>query len=249
MSTASTLSDEETDRIVAYLADHPQVAGIGSGQVAIASINLALTGVLSEQIPDSMSYIVGRWMGAVQTVMPQSIRGCDDWRDLIPLAAGTGRDHEAERVDVIATWMWDAVLAPLQSLADEHGFGCTWQRMLDQRTSLTARSTVAQLRVVASRAYRDGDPDVAEIVDLAADAAGAAADALDAAWTQGPARAAAAAGYAADARGRDAYLQAADAGESTASRMRARAVANIRAWEALDVPGILRTLVQAGAAS
>src|SRR5690606_14402171 len=97
--------------------------GLGSRERAcsIAAINLALSGDLTDDIPECMSPTIGRWIIQVQDTMPAEIRNSAEWRGLLPLAAGTGREHEEERRAVILDWMWGTVLPSLQGLADERG--------------------------------------------------------------------------------------------------------------------------------
>ena len=88
-------------------------AGLGNaedGACSLASINLALTGELWAAPPDCMSLVIAAWIFKVQDAMPAKMRNSREWRTLLPLAAGTGRDplHEEERSDTITEW-WERV--------------------------------------------------------------------------------------------------------------------------------------------
>ena len=172
----STLSREDTRKIEVFLESHPRLA-VGLGHVdkpcSIAAINLALTGELTDRIPECMSEVVGAWIIGVQDEMPAVVRNSARWRRLLPRAAGTGRDQEKERLDVILDWMCGTVLPLAQSRADEHGLGSEWRKMSVERTKEAA--------IIASRVagvvFIDGP------VALAASAAADAFRALEFAET------------------------------------------------------------------
>ena len=56
-----TLTVAQLDSITAYITDHDLVHGMGTAEAAcsISSINLALTGVLTDEVPDCMSEVIG----------------------------------------------------------------------------------------------------------------------------------------------------------------------------------------------
>jgi hypothetical protein len=201
-----------------WLAAHPTLAvGIGDEKAAcsVAAINLALTGTLTDAVPACMSVVIGHWMIGVQDAMPDDIRSSAAWRDLLPLAAGTGRAHEAERMTMVLEWMWTVVLPTVQPIADDCGFGAAWRDMCQTRTVAAAAA--------AAYAAADADADA-----VAAAAAYAAADAIAAApsgltGATDAAYAAADAAYAAAAYG--AY------GDTGA------------AWHTFDPVGLLRQLI------
>ena len=122
----TTVWTQEADaRLRDYLASHELVVGIGTEEstCSVAAINLALTEKVTDAIPMCMSKVVGEWMMAVQDVMPSEMRNSSGWKRLLPMAAGTGRKREEERLALIMDWMWGTVLPDLQSLADQGGFG------------------------------------------------------------------------------------------------------------------------------
>lgn len=133
----------DRDRIAEFLVGRTITEGVGSldASCSIASINLALTGRLTAEIPDCMSDVVGEWIIGVQDAMPAAMRNSDEWRSLLPLAAGTGREREKYRLAIILDWMWGTVLPVLQPVADEHGFGDEWRAMCEQRTANAADAT------------------------------------------------------------------------------------------------------------
>lgn len=133
----STITHDQEQTIRDWLTAHPILTvGVGTEDRAcsVAAINLALTGELTDEVPDCMSRVIGQWIIGIQDRMPYDIRNSDAWRDLLPLAAGTGRDHEPERIALIMGWMWDTVLPIAQSAATTFGFGDAWRRMCVERT-------------------------------------------------------------------------------------------------------------------
>lgn len=174
----------DQQKIAAFLETHELSSGLGSESkpCSIAAINLALTGKLTDKIPDCMSRVIGRWIIAVQDTVPHDVRNSVRWKALLPAAAGTGRGHEQERCALILAGMFDRALPSLQGLADEKGFGAEWRNMLTLKTYEAAYGAFRAAR--AAGAYAD------------------AADAADAAY--GAARAVAVAARAEDAAAEDA---------------------------------------------
>ena len=215
----STITTKQQTAIAAKLKDMHLPRGLGDAESAcsIAAINLALTGELSDNIPDCMSPVIGRWIIHVQDAMPDAMRNSIQWKSLLPLAAGTGREHEQERIEVLLNWMWGTALPVLQPLADKQGFGSEWQHMCTQRAAEAAwAAKAAAARAAAYAAAR-----------AAGYAAGAAAGAAGAAG--------AAAHDAAEAAEAAAYAAA-----------RAAAGAAAATWEALDPCSVLELLINKG---
>ena len=144
----STLTNEQQAAIASKLATMHLPSGVGNEHSAcsIAAINLALSGRLTDDIPDCMSEVIGRWIIITQDAMPDDVRNSERWKSLLPLAAGTGREQEQERLDIILDWMWDTVLPSLQSIADQQGFGKQWQKMTTDRTAKSAEATADAAR-------------------------------------------------------------------------------------------------------
>jgi hypothetical protein len=174
----TNLTTEQDQAIRQYLATRNLSKGLGSNDkpCSIAAINLALTGELTDDIPECMSPVIGEWIIVIQDAMPHEMRNSPEWKALLPLAAGTGRDHEQQRSDLILNWMWETVLPVLQPIADQQGFGDEWSAMLIERSE---RATDAAVTAAAA-------------ADAAA-ADAAAADAARAAYAASAAYAAAAA--------------------------------------------------------
>ena len=181
----STISIEKQHAIATYLASHDIPAGLGSEESAcsIGAINLSLAGRLTDDIPACMSEVIGRWIIPVQDAMPAEMRNSTEWKRLLPLAAGTGREKESERLAIILEWMWATTLPSLQQTADKCGFGGAWGEMCELKTSAAAyaaaRAAYAAADAAARAAYAAAD--AAYAAYAAARAAYAAADA-DAAW-------------------------------------------------------------------
>jgi hypothetical protein len=141
-----------------------------------------------------MSEVIGQWIIVIQDAMPGELRNSEKWKSLLPLAAGTGRDREQERLKIILDWIWGTVLPSLQPLADQRGFGEQWQKMTTERTANSANAaTNAAEATWAARAAA-----VARAVARAA-AMAAAAAAAEATAVEAVARAAAMAAAAAGA--------------------------------------------------
>ena len=159
----STITKDQEDRIRerVLLSTLPSGLGTTDNACSVASINLELTGELTGDIPDCMSEVVGNWIETIQDAMPDSIRNSEEWKLLLPFAAGTGRGHEAKRSLIIQKWMWETVLPYLQPQADEGGYGNAWRAMTTERTesaaeaaSRSASASWAAAEVAAARSAR-----------------------------------------------------------------------------------------------
>jgi hypothetical protein len=181
----TTITTEQQQAIADILATMTLPKGLGTAENAcsIGAINLALTGELTDRIPPCMSVVIGRWIIGVQDSMPAQMRNSAEWKQLLPLAAGTGRQHEKERLAIILDWMWGTVLPTLQSIADEKGFGNEWRMMLQQRTAAAAAAANAANAYAAAAAYAANAAAYAAYAANAADSATNAA-AYAAAWQQ-----------------------------------------------------------------
>ena len=215
------LSIEDQTKIADFLVGKELCEGVGTAEsmCSIAAINLALTGRLTDDIPDCMSLVIGKWIISVQDAMPAAIRNSDEWRNLLPLAAGTGRDRESERLAIILNWMWADVLPSIQAIADQYGFGGTWGVMCQERTPAAAAAAADAADAAAA---------------AAADAADAAADAADVARAY--------AAYAARADAADAAYAAAYAARAAAYAARAA-----EKWQQFNPCALLKRLVECGA--
>jgi hypothetical protein len=185
--TATTFPPEAAERLRAYLASRHIPSGLGTEEEAcsIAAINLVLTGELTDRIPECMSLVTGRWIRRVQDPMPDEIRNSPEWKALLPLAAGTGREHEEERRAIVLDWMWGTVLPTVQPVADRYGFGMEWRVMCEERTAVAARSVADDASAAACAAAAAADD--AAAADAAADAAAAAHAAEVTAYARGEA--------------------------------------------------------------
>jgi len=222
----STITQDQQAAIAAKLKDMTLPSGLGDEHSAcsIAAINLALTGKLTDKIPDCMSLVIGRWIIGVQDAMPHEMRNSLRWKSLLPLAAGTGRDHEQERLALIMEWMWGTVLPTLQPIAELRGFGAAWLRMTTERTEAAAK-LAAKLAEEAARVATTAVAATAWAAVWAAKAeAMVAKEAAVAATRVAEAAAVAAAAWAADAAGGSLGAAA--------------------AWEQFDLYGLLHRLIE-----
>lgn len=266
-------TQEHEQRLSDYLSSHYIPNGLGSEESAcsIAAINLAVSGQLSDEIPLCMSEVIGEWILRVQDALPDAMRNSKEWKRLLPLAAGTGRDEDKEhsRMSIILEWMWTEVLPQLSATAAEKGFGGEWAEMLSSKTWDSAVHACFQIGEIGKHYHDDScdddcdldhdDPD--DAVDAAADAAGEAANAVyvnTAFYGVEVARAVAhAISYdAARKADCDAYtsVYAASNGRRriseafTASRIAsaaAGAAADSAVWEAINPQGLLKRLINA----
>lgn len=222
---SSTLTQEQEAKITEWLAAHPTLTeGVGTKEAAcsVAAWNLALTGTLTDEIPDCASEVIGRWIIVVQdSCPPEHGRGHPEWLRLLPLAAGTGRAHDAERMAIVLDWMWSTVLPSLQLIADQQGFGEKWRVMCETRTSAAAHAAKAA-------AWEAG-----HAADAAADAAKYAAESA----------AAHAAAHAAEKAGHAArYARYAGHAAADAALCATRVIC-LDAWAAFAPVEVLRKLI------
>jgi hypothetical protein len=133
-----------------------------------------------------MSPVIGQWIMRLQDAMPGELRNSPRWRLLLPLAAGTGRERESERLAIMLDWMWGVVLPQLLPRAENQGFGAEWEKMLLDRVSTAYAAAAAAAAVAAAVGAPPGAPAYA-----AANAAAAAAAAATASTAYAAANAAA----------------------------------------------------------
>ena len=227
----TTVWTQEADaRLRDYLASHELVAGIGTEEstCSVAATNLALTEKVTDTIPMCMSKVIGQWMIVVQDAMPSEMRNSSGWKCLLPMAAGTGREREEERLALVMAWMWGTVLPDLQGLADRGGFGAEWRTMCVEKSPKAAGDVARAVAVAAAGGVARGVA-VAAAWDVARAAAWAAA------WDGARAAAWGAAWAAGDAAG--------DAGNAAWAARDAGNAARDVAWERYDPVGLLARLV------
>jgi hypothetical protein len=187
-----TFTQEHKAKLKEYLATHTLHSGLGTKEIAcsIAAINLAVSGTLTDDIPDCMSDVLGTAAIVLQDAMPEEMRNSERYKALLPEMAGTGREHEQERLAILMNWMWSVVLPQLQPIADKHGFGSKWQTMCNLKTAAAARAAAraaggaggaggaagaaAAAAAFAARAARAADYAALAAADCAAAAAGGA---------------------------------------------------------------------------
>ena len=173
----NAFTNEHRNKLEKYLETHRLPSGLGSEESAcsIAAINLALSGELTDSIPDCMSNVLGKTTIKLQDAMPDEMRNNSRYKKLLPDMAGTGREHEKERLSILLDWLWSVVLPKLQPLADKHGFGTEWRNMCEKRTSIAAdaASAASAAAYAAYAAARDASAAAAAYAAYAADDAAA----------------------------------------------------------------------------
>jgi len=173
------MSDALQKTVAEFLRDKTLVSGLGTDEspCSIAAINLALTGKLTDSVPECMSLVIGKTILVLQDAMPDAMRNSDAWRTLLPLAAGSGRQHEAQRLAVLLDWMWSVALPEVQPVAEANGFGGEWAHMCSQKSAGSAKVAAW----AASEAAEQVTSEKARAARAAEGAARAAALASDAA--------------------------------------------------------------------
>lgn len=153
----STLTPEQIAKLHEMLSidRHPHLAR-GLGTVAepctLAAVNLALTGVLTDNIPSCMSLRIGRFLVRVQDACPADLgRDHPRWRAAMVSCVGSGRDaaREAVRARLMVEWVWRKVLPVRQAQADASGFGPAWAAMC----TATGGRAAARSACAAARAH------------------------------------------------------------------------------------------------
>lgn len=169
-----TLTPAQQQLIANKLEGMHILPGIGTieSTCSIAAINLALSGELTDSIPECMSPVIGKWIIVIQDAMPSRIRNSSEWKALLPLAAGTGREHEKKRAKMVLNWMWNA-LALKQVTADEGGYGGAWAKMIGLKTPMAAANAsraAALAHKKSANAYYHSCASAAEFAESALDA-------------------------------------------------------------------------------
>jgi len=129
----------QAKKIKDFLIDHDLGHGLGNEEIpcSMAAINLATSGRLTDDIPDCMSEVIGHFIICTQDSMTLDRINSKDWKDILPLAAGTGRNNESERSEIIKSWLFSDVLPLLQDLANDNGFGVEWKKMTDMKDAVS----------------------------------------------------------------------------------------------------------------
>ena len=204
---------------------------------------------------DRPSEVIEDWIARIQRPMPNNMRNSEEWRALIPHAAGTGCKYESKRLAMIMDWMWSTVAPQGQQVASAYGFGTEWREMCAKKT---ARAAEAAERAAATWTLEKLQAEEAAAWARAASEQQAWAEAA-AAWV----RAAEAAERVAAARAIGApdaanaartmkfaakYFAEKDLSHAaglagTTAGILASAVNNDNYWRAIDPPGLLRRLI------
>jgi hypothetical protein len=167
----STITFNQQNAITTKLEHMVLPAGIGTVENAcsIAAINLALTNELTDNIPNCMSMVLGKWIIRKQDRISDEIRNSREWKVLLPLAAGTGRERELDRMYLILEFMWNS-LAQLQPLADKNNFGDPWKQMALEKTESAveyAESAVEYAKSAAEYATKSAEYAAAKYAESA----------------------------------------------------------------------------------
>ena len=229
---------DQSQKIATLLSTVTLGHGVGTKArpCTMAAINLAIDGRLTDKIPECVSPVIGRWVISIQDAMPLDRLNGARWRALVPAIAGTGREHDGERVAIIMDWMWGIALPQLQPVADACGFGAEWRTMCADRTAAAAFDA-------ADAAALEAAAEAAVLAPRVAARAAAAAEA--ASWVAFEASAEAAAEVAAEVAARVAAVVEAAV---WAPRV-AEAGMTAEYWTAIDPERLLEQLIMVGIAS
>ena len=173
-------TQEHREKLRAYLKDRYIPEGMGTKEKAcsIAAINLAISGRLTDNIPDCMSEVLGRAVITLQDAMPDKMRNREEYKSLLEDMAGTGREYEKERLSILLDWMWGTVLPQVQPIADKEFFGGEWKTMCEERTKNAAYVAYGSSHEMATIVTAENTTEIAaKATDTAARAAYAAAKA------------------------------------------------------------------------
>ena len=179
-------TDDMRAKLIAYLETHNLPSGLGDEESActLAAIRLAYDGKLKDDVIDCMSPVLGKAAMNLQDAMPDGMRNSARYKNLIPNMPGTGREREAERLDILIDWLRTVVLPQLQPIADKGGFGVEWRHMCEVKTPDAAAAAAAYANA-ANAAYAANAANAAYAAAHAARAAAHAAHAAlaaDAFW-------------------------------------------------------------------
>ncbi len=103
---------------------------------SIAAINLALTGLVSDDVPACMDDYLGGWIIQVQDELDDKTRNSKEWRRLLPYAAGTAGDSASTkaRQDAYNDYVWEVVLpllvTPRVEQVGDPKFSALWKKVL-----------------------------------------------------------------------------------------------------------------------
>lgn len=126
MTYIKNLSEEGKRKIAEYLKDNILPIGLGTyhNACSIAAINLALTGELTDSIPNCMDLAIGNWIISVQDSMPDHLRNSKEWKLLLPEAAGTytsSAEIQDARDKILWKWRADVVFPIFKSMLMQAG--------------------------------------------------------------------------------------------------------------------------------
>ena len=123
---------DQRRRIAERLAgiEHLSV-GVGTERspCSIAAINLALSGRLTDDVPECASPARCAFVIGLQDRLPASIRDSAEWRAALPLLAGT-RGMPEDLRPVLIPWLWERLGDPAVVAAVPERALPAWRAML-----------------------------------------------------------------------------------------------------------------------
>ncbi len=131
MIDAATTADQRR-RIAERLAgiEHLSI-GVGTEKspCSIAAINLALSGRLTDDVPECASPARCAFVIRLQDRLPAAIRDSAEWRAALPLLAGT-RGMSEDLRPILIPWLWERLADPAVIAAVPERALPAWRAML-----------------------------------------------------------------------------------------------------------------------
>lgn len=112
--TDLSFTKQDREQVARFVSSVTLSQGVGTrtSPCSIAAINLALTGELSDDRPPCMSPVIYRFAVEAQDNASPAMRNSRKWKALLPWAAGSLDEDEAEleRLEIVRGWLWGVVL-------------------------------------------------------------------------------------------------------------------------------------------
>lgn len=172
--------NETQQRIADRLAGMTLIHGVSADEdrnCSMVAVNLALTGTLTDTCPDCVSPDLHRFVISIQDRMPEYLMNADDrhgrqWREALPLVAGTAGDGLAQwRGERLREWMWGLLSSRFGTPPEWVPMPMyhAWEAMLRHRDPVTIAAVRETLQILIGRAdgrFRSALSALIGIVDL-----------------------------------------------------------------------------------
>ena len=145
---SESFTKEDREKISRFLSKTRLHQGLGSAvsPCSIAAINIALTGDIGDHRPPCMSPVIHRFIIEAQDLAGDEMRNSEEWKALLPWAAGSldEVEIELERLSLVRDWLWDTVLTSEITLKASAlaGLKHNWEAMLKGRSKQSLNAFV-----------------------------------------------------------------------------------------------------------